>query len=112
MWGLEFRRVLFRSAIFVSRSASAADLQPHRVRYWLTTAADADRDTKIADVCTVYRTATERAQAGQRTVSTDELTHVQALERLAPDLPPRPGKGARRGVEYKRHGHLAFMITF
>jgi putative transposase len=82
------------------------------VRYWLTPAADADRDTKIADVCAVYRTAVERAQAGQRTVSTDELTYVQALERLAPDLPPRPGKVARREFEYKRHGTLSFMINF
>jgi hypothetical protein len=60
----------------------------------------------------VYRTAIERAQAGQRIVSTDELTHVQALERLAPDLPPRPGKVARREFEYKRHGTLSFMINF
>ena len=82
------------------------------MRYWLTSAADADRDTKIADVCAVYRTAIERAQAGQRIVSTDELTHVQALERLAPDLPPRPGKVARREFEYKRHGTLSFMINF
>jgi transposase len=82
------------------------------VRYWLTPAADADRDTKIADVCAVYRAAAERTQAGQRTVSTDELTHVQALERLAPDLPPRPGKVARREFEYKRHGTVSFMINF
>src|SRR6185312_3885607 len=65
--------------------SKAADLQPHRVRYWLTPAGDADREAKIADVCAVYRTARERCEAGQRTVSTDELTHVQALERLAPD---------------------------
>ena len=82
------------------------------MRYWLTSAADADRDTKIADVCGVYRTAAERSQVGERTVSTDELTHVQALERLAPDLPPRPGQVARREFEYKRHGTLSFMINF
>jgi len=82
------------------------------VRYWLTPAADADRDAKIADVCAVYRTAAERAQAAQRTVSTDELTYVQALERLAPDLPPRPGQVARHEFEYKRHGTLSFMINF
>ena len=62
------------------------------MRYWLTPAADADRDAKIAAVCAVYRTAPERMQIGQRTVSTDEMTGVQALERLAPDLPPRPGQ--------------------
>jgi len=82
------------------------------VRSWLTPAADADRDVKIADVCAVYPTARERADAGQRTVSTDELTHVQALERLAPDLPPRPGQVARREFEYKRHGTCSFFINF
>ena len=82
------------------------------MRYWLTPAADAHRDTKIADVCAVYRTAAERAQAGQRTISTDELTYVQALERLAPDLPPRPGKVARREFEYKRHGTLSLIANF
>jgi hypothetical protein len=82
------------------------------VRYWLTPAGDADREAKIADVCAVYRTAAERSEAGQRTVSTDELTHVQALERLAPDLPPRPGQVARREFEYKRHGTCSFFINF
>jgi transposase len=63
-------------------------------------------------VCVVYRSARERAEEGQRTVSTDELTHVQALERLAPDLPPRPGQVARREFEYIRHGTCSFFINF
>jgi len=63
-------------------------------------------------VCAVYRTAIERSQGGQRTVSTDELTGVQALERLAPDLPPRPGQVARREFEYRRHGTCSFFINF
>jgi putative transposase len=63
-------------------------------------------------VCGVYRTAPERAQVGQRTVSTDEMTGVQALERLAPDLPPRPGQVARREFEYKRHGTCSLIINF
>jgi DDE superfamily endonuclease len=81
------------------------------VRSWLTPAADADRDSKITDVCAVYRRAPERAVTGERTVSTDELTGVQALERLAPDLPPRPGKVARHEFEYKRHGTCSFFIN-
>jgi putative transposase len=60
----------------------------------------------------VYRTARERTEVGQRTVSTDELTHVQALERLAPDLPPRPGLVTRREFEYIRHGTCSFFINF
>jgi hypothetical protein len=87
-------------------------MHPHRVRYWLTPAANADRDEKTADVCAVYRSAPERAGAGQRTVSADELTGVQALERLAPDLPSRPGQVARREFEYKRHGTCSFFINF
>jgi putative transposase len=71
-----------------------------------------DRDVKIADVCAVYRLAPNRAASGQRTVSTDELTSVQALERLAPDLPTRPGQVARREFEYKRHGTCSFFINF
>lgn len=82
------------------------------MRYWLTPAADAQRDEKIADVCAVYRTAAQRATRGERTVSTDELTGVQALERKHPTLPPRPGRPERREFEYVRHGTLSFMINF
>lgn len=78
----------------------------------MTPAPDEQRDEKIADVCAVYRTAAERATRGERTVSTDELTGVQALERAAPDLPLAPGKVQRREFEYVRHGTLSFMINF
>jgi len=40
--------------------------------------------------------AIERAKLGERTVCIDEMTGIQALERLAPDLPLRPGKVQRR----------------
>ena len=82
------------------------------MRYWLTPAADDQREEKIADVCAVYALATERAARGERTMSTDELTGVQALERAAPGLPSRPGHVERREVEYVRHGTLAFMLNF
>ena len=35
----------------------------------------------------LYITAPERAKQGEQTLSTDEMTGVQALERKAPDLP-------------------------
>jgi len=47
--------------------------------------------------------AIERAKLGER-VCIDEMTGIQALERLAPDLPLRPGKVQRREFEYIRHG--------
>ena len=82
------------------------------MRYWLTPTVDERRDEKIADVCAVYRAAAERAAQGERTVSTDELTGVQALERAAPTLPLWPERIERQEFEYIRHGTLAFMINF
>jgi len=46
---------------------------------------------------------------GLHTVSIDEQTGIQALERIAPDLLPRPGRIARREYEYKRHGTLCLF---
>ena len=92
-----------------------ADLKPHLIRYWLTPAADEppeERDERIADVCGLYREAPARVAAGERIISTDEMTGVQALERAAAGLPLRPGKVERREFEYVRHGTLSFMINF
>ena len=66
---------------------------------------------KIADVCEVYALASERHVQGERTISTDELTGVQALERKEPGLPMQPGKVERREFEYIRHGTLAFILS-
>jgi transposase len=62
-------------------------------------------------VCEVYRQAAQRAEQGERTVSSDELTGVQALERKHPDLPMAPGKVERREFEYIRHGTLSFILS-
>ena len=51
------------------------------------------------------------AAAGERVVSTDALTGVQALERKHPSLPLAPGKVERREFEYIRHGTWTFMIS-
>jgi len=52
------------------------------------------------------------AAQGERTVSTDELTGVQALERKHPGLPLAPGKVERREFEYIRHGTQSLIINF
>jgi transposase len=77
----------------------------------LTPPDDAAFEAKVADVCEVYQKAPERHTQGERTVSTDELTGVQALERKHPGLPLRPGKVERREFEYIRHGTLAFILS-
>jgi putative transposase len=73
--------------------------------------ADEQRDEKIADINAVYREAPARAARGERTLSTDELTGVQALERAGPTLPARPGRVERREFEYIRHGTMSFIVN-
>jgi hypothetical protein len=59
----------------------------------------------------VYHDAPERAKQGECTVSTDELTGVQALERKHPGLPLTPGDVQRREFEYERHGTRCFILS-
>lgn len=51
-------------------------------------------------------------KAGVRSVSIDEKTGIQALERAAPDLPMRPGRIERREYEYIRHGTQCLIAAF
>ena len=59
----------------------------------------------------MYARAPERAKQGERTVSMDEMTGVQALQRKHPDLPMLPGHVLRREFEYIRHGTLSWFIN-
>jgi transposase len=77
----------------------------------LTPVPDEQLDEKIEDINTVYRQAPELTQQGERVLSTDELSGVQALERKHPKLPMAPGKVERQEFEYKRHGTQCFMIN-
>jgi len=52
----------------------------------------------------VYEEATGRTEQGEVTVSTDELTGVQALEHKHPGLPLAPGK-------VERHGTRSFILS-
>ena len=81
------------------------------IRYWLTPPEDPQREETIKTVCTLYEQAPSLAEQGERTISTDELTGVQALERKHPGLPLAPGKIERREFEYIRHGTRAFILS-
>jgi DDE superfamily endonuclease len=59
----------------------------------------------------LYRAAPSLAEQGERTVSSDEMTGVQALERKHPGLPMAPGKVQRGEFEYIRHGTLSFILS-
>ncbi len=59
----------------------------------------------------MYHAAPALRAAGERILSTDELTGVQALERKHPGLPLAPGKVERREFEYIRHGTVTFILN-
>ncbi len=59
----------------------------------------------------LYAAAPALTAAGERVISTDELTGVQALERRHPGLPLAPGKVERREFEYVRHGTVTFILN-
>jgi transposase len=65
----------------------------------------------VEDICALYQAAPALAEQGERVLSTDEMTGVQALERLHPGLPALPGHVERREFEYRRHGTLSFILS-
>jgi transposase len=60
----------------------------------------------------VYQGAPDLAEQGGQTVSIDEMTGIQALERAAKSLPMKPGHVERREFEYIRHGTKALIAAF
>jgi transposase len=103
------------SASQVGRYLREAELQPHRSRYWLNTKEkDPEQfQAKVEEVCDCYLEAPRLyAEENTHTVCTDEMTGIQALERIAPTLPLRTGKTECREFEYERHGTLTLIGNF
>jgi transposase len=91
----------------VGRYLQQAALQPHRSKMWLnTTEKDPDRfEREASTVCQTYLEAPYKAAVdGTHTVSVDEATSLQALERNAPDKRVQPGSVTKQEFEYTRHG--------
>ena len=65
----------------------------------------------VAHLCDLYQAAPALAEEGERVITTDELSGVQALERLHPSLPMRPGQVERQEFEYVRHGTATFLLS-
>jgi putative transposase len=60
-------------------------------------------------VTTLYLAAQALLEAGERVLSTDEMTGIQALERKHPTIPMGPGRMERREFEYIRRGTLTVI---
>jgi transposase len=99
----------------VARYLDEAELQPHRSRYWLNAKEKNPQQfqEKVETVCTTYLEAPRlHEEEHTHTICTDEMTGIQALERIAPTLPMQAGRVERREFEYARHGTLTFIGNF
>lgn len=61
---------------------------------------------------TLYLEAPALLAAGERVLSTDAMTGIQALERKHPTIPMGPGRAERREFEYIRRGTLTLSANF
>lgn len=64
------------------------------------------------EVCATYQQAASRHEQGEHTISVDEMTGIQALERAVPNKPMRPGMVEKREFEYIRHGTQTLIANF
>jgi len=103
------------SAAQVNRYLRQAALQPHKSRYWLNT-HEKDPElfqAQVEMVCACYHDAPQLFfQHDTHTLCVDEMTGIQALERIAADLPMHPGQTERREFEYRRHGTVTLIGNF
>ena len=97
------------------------------MRGWLNAKHDPDFDEKCTEICSVYHDAAEANPQTVQIVSIDEMTGIQALERIADNKPMQPAKAAMpvsgtnkvrkpgkvelREYEYKRHGTQTLIAS-
>jgi transposase len=99
----------------VGRYLREAELQPPKSRYWLNTKEKDPQhfQEKVEEVCDCYREAPRLyAAENTHTVCTDEMTGIQALQRVAATLPMKPGQVECREFEYQRHGTTTLIGNF
>ena len=85
------------------------------MRYWLNNERDKEPevfDAEVRRVCEHYAKALTFHQEGVHLVCTDEKTGIQALQRLHPVLPMRPGKVECQEHEYIRHATRTLIANF
>ena len=104
----------------IHRILNDVSIKPHKINYYLEK-RDPDFKEKMAQVLYVYKEVqilNEKLKSGKieqnfATISYDEKPGIQAIENLAVDLPPIPGKYSTwaRDYEYRRHGTVSLLAS-
>ena len=87
-----------------------ADLQPHRSRYWITPTLNAEFLQRAGRILWVYERIEALKAQGEIALALDEKPNIQALQRVCPTQPMRPGQIERQEFEYERHGVVNFLV--
>src|SRR5215831_17597910 len=66
----------------------------------------------MADLTTLYGHAPALVEVGERVLSTDEMTGIQALERKHPTRLMEPKQAERREFEYIRQSTVTLIANF
>jgi transposase len=93
--------------MMVARVWAKHGLKPQRLDRYMAT-NDPDFESKASDIIGLYLNPPAHAAV----FSVDEKTTIQALDRKDPVLPLSPGRAARHGFEYFRHGTLSLYAAF
>src|SRR4030066_646383 len=103
----------------IQRILDGLPLRPHKMAYYQER-RDPEFDQKMAEVLWIYKDINLQNEAGEAgvppsviTVSVDEKPGGEAIQNIAPDIMPEPGKQSRmmRDYEYKRLGTLSILAT-
>lgn len=104
----------------VSKILTRSEVKPHKIQYYLER-RDLEFDLKMVQVLLTYkevemiRTSDPKAKEAPyvAVLSYDERPGIQAIQNVAPDLPPVPGKhpAIGRDYEYKRHGVVSLLAA-
>ena len=89
-------------------------MKPHHHKYWLNhfVEDEATFRQEVRNLCKLYHQAAELHEEGVHIVSTDEKTGIQAIERIHPTRPMRPGQTEAVEFEYERHGTQTLIANF
>jgi len=102
----------------VCKILSQNKIKPHKIKYYIQK-RDPDFETKMTKVIKEYRRVERikkhpaKSKKNNKTVwlSYDEKPGIQAIQNIAPDLNPAPGKHSTfaRDPEYKRLGTISLL---
>src|SRR5271154_1529268 len=99
-------KVVALSPSSVQRIWAAHGLKPHLTKTFKLS-NDKQFVEKVTNVVGLYLDPPDKALV----LSVDEKSQIQALDRMQPMLPMRPGQAERRSHDYKRHGTTSLFAA-